>query len=269
MPMLKPHERRQQILKDIDLLNDDMIPTLSQKYSVSEMTIRRDLRALEETGLIRRTHGGAVRWPQSIDQPAVVAREKRQMLATAQKSAIARYAARELVSDRDIIVLEGSTTVTEMVPYLTDRQNLTVVTNSLFTAEELRRRMPHSATLLCAGGILRPESSTFVGPLAERFFRELHVNRLFLSASGLTLREGITDPQMLETQVKRVMIESAGEVIVMIDSTKFGTRSLTRVIGFPEITLLITDEDAPTEILQGLRDHGVRVAVVPVRQQSL
>ncbi len=263
--MLKPLDRRQQILKDIDLLDDNMIPTLSQKYGVSEMTIRRDLQALEETGVIRRTYGGAVRWPQPIGEPMVVAREKRQLMATAQKGAIARYAASELVSDGDSIILEGSTTVTGMVSHLTDRHDLTVMTNSLYTAEELRRRMPRSATLLCAGGIIRPESSTFVGPVAERFFRALHVKRLFLSATGLALHGGITDPQMLETQVKRAMIESAGEVIVMIDSTKFGMRSLTPVIDFSEITLLITDEGAPDEILRGLRDRGVSVVVVPFK----
>jgi DeoR/GlpR family transcriptional regulator of sugar metabolism len=268
MMMLKPLERREQILKDIDLLDDNMIPILSRKYGVSEMTIRRDLQALEQTGVIRRTYGGAVRWPQPGGAPTVVAREKRQMLAQAQKAAIARYAAAELVRDGDILVLEGSTTVTGMVPHIAERQNLTVMTNSLFTAEELRRRMPHSATLLCAGGILRPESSTFVGPVAERFFRELHVSRLFISATGLTLHGGITDPQMLETQVKRAMIESAGEVIVMLDGTKFGKRSLTRVIDFSEIALLITDEDAPAEMLEALRAQGVALAVVPVQLQN-
>lgn len=262
--MPKPSARRQQILRDIDLVDDNLIPALSQKYGVSEMTIRRDLQALESTGLIRRTHGGAVRWPPASTEPLVLAREKRQMLAMAQKAAIAGYAARELVRDGDSIVLEGSTTVTGMVPHLSDRHDLTVVTNSLFTAEEMRRHLSRSATLLCAGGILRPESSTLIGHVAERFFRELHVKRLFLSATGLTLQGGITDPQMLETQVKRAMIESAGEVIVLIDSTKFGTRSLTRVISPAEIALLITNEGAPPDIVAGLRDQGIRVVVVPL-----
>src|SRR5215207_1509470 len=110
--MLKPSDRREQILRDIDQLDDNMIPTLSKKYGVSEMTIRRDLQVLEDTGVIRRTYGGAVRWPQSAREPIVVAREKREMLARAQKAAIAGYAARALVGDGDSIVLEGSTTVT-------------------------------------------------------------------------------------------------------------------------------------------------------------
>lgn len=123
--------------------------------------------------------------------------------------------------------------------------------------------MPLSATLLCAGGILRPDSCTFVGPLAERFFREFHAHRLFLSATGLTLREGVTDPKILETQVKRAMIASAQEVVMLMDSSKFGVRSMLKVIDFSEIRMLITDEGAPADILDELRLAGVEVVIAP------
>jgi DeoR/GlpR family transcriptional regulator of sugar metabolism len=261
--MLKPLERQQQIIKDIDTLDDNIIPRLSQKYGVSEMTIRRDLKVLEETGLIKRTYGGAVRWPLASAEPTLMAREKRQTLALSQKTKIARYAAEKLVENGDIIILEGGTTATAMAPYLADKDDLTVVTNGVTTAEELRRHMPLSATIICTGGILRPESSTCVGPMTERFFREFHARRLFLSATGLTLREGITDPKMLETQVKRAMIASAQEVILLVDSTKFGVRSLMKVIDFGEIRLLITDDGASEEMLAALRVHGVEAIVVP------
>jgi DeoR/GlpR family transcriptional regulator of sugar metabolism len=260
--MLKPPERRQQIIKDIDTLDDNVIAKLSQKYGVSEMTIRRDLKVLEDTGLIKRTYGGAVRWPLAAGEPALLARDKRQILAAQQKTRIARYAATHLVEDGDVIILEGGTTATAMVPYLADRDDLTVLTNGLATAEELRRHMPLSATILNSGGILRPESSTHVGPVAERLFREFHANRLFLSATGLTLREGITDPKMLEIQVKRAMVASAQEVIVLMDSTKFGVRSMMKVLDFHEIRLLITDDGAPEELLDGLRAQRVEVVVV-------
>jgi DeoR/GlpR family transcriptional regulator of sugar metabolism len=259
--LLKPLERRQRIINDIDLLDDNIIPRLSQKYGVSEMTIRRDLKVLEETGLIKRTYGGAVRWPLAAAEPTLVARDKRQTLASAQKLRIARYAAEQLVDRNDIIILEGGTTATAMAPFLGDKEDLTVVTNGLATAEELRRHLPLSATILSTGGILRPESSTCVGPIAERFFREFNANRLFLSASGVTLEDGITDPKMLETQVKRAMIDSARQVIMLIDSSKFGLRSLMRVIEFQEIDLLVTDGDAPEALLAGLRARGVEVVV--------
>ena len=257
--MLKPQERQQHIIKDIDGLDDNIIPRLSQKYGVSEMTIRRDLKVLEETGLIKRTYGGAVRWP----EPPLLVRDKRQTMAQAQKVRIARYAAEHLVQHGDIIILEGGTTAATMATYLADKDDLTVVTNGMATAEELRRNLSLSATIIATGGILRPESSTCVGPVAERFFREFHANRLFLSATGLTLQEGITDPKMLETQVKRAMIASASEVIMLMDSTKFGIRSLMKVIDWPEIRMLITDNNAPEEMVTGLRAKGVKIVIAP------
>jgi DeoR/GlpR family transcriptional regulator of sugar metabolism len=261
--LLKPFERRQQIFKDIDLIEDNIIPRLSRKYGVSEMTIRRDLKALEETGLIKRTYGGAVRWPHPPGEPALLAREERQTLASTQKLRIARYAAEHFVARKDIIILEGGTTATAMAPFLADKDDLTVVTNGLATAEELRRYLPLSATIICTGGILRPESATFVGSPAERFFREFNANRLFLSASGITLDDGITDPRMLEIQVKRAMIASAKEVIMLIDSSKFGTRSLMKVLDFSEFRLLITDAEAPVPMLDGLRALGTDVIIAP------
>ncbi|HEU5014253.1 MAG TPA: DeoR/GlpR family DNA-binding transcription regulator [Roseiflexaceae bacterium] len=257
--MLKPQERQQQIIKDIGTLDDNIIPRLSQKYGVSEMTIRRDLKVLEETGLIKRTYGGAVRWP----EPPLLVRDKRQTLAQSQKARIARYAAEYLVQHGDIIILEGGTTATAMATYLADKDDLTVVTNGMATAEELRRHLPLSATIIATGGILRPESSTCVGPVTERFFREFHANRLFLSATGLTLQEGITDPKMLETQVKRAMIASAGEVIMLVDSTKFGVRSLMKVLDWGEIAMLVTDDNASDIMRAGLREKGVEVVVAP------
>jgi DeoR/GlpR family transcriptional regulator of sugar metabolism len=261
--LLKPFERRQQIIKDIDLIEDNIIPRLSRKYGVSEMTIRRDLKALEEIGVIKRTYGGAVRWPHPIGEPTLLAREERQTLASAQKLRIARFAAEQFVARKDIIILEGGTTATAMAPFLADKGDITVVTNGLATAEELRRHLPLNATIICTGGILRPESATFVGSPAERFFREFNANRLFLSASGITLEDGITDPRMLEIQVKRAMIASAREVIMLMDSSKFGARSLMKVIEFNEFRLLITDDGAPAPMLEGLRAGGNDVLVAP------
>ncbi len=267
--MLRPTERRQHILSDIDHIDDNMIPQLSEKYGVSEMTIRRDLKLLEEDGVIKRTYGGAVRWSPHDSEQSVIAREEREVLSTGQKINIARYAAEHYVSDGDIIILEGGTTTTMMVPFLIGKEGLTIVTNGLRTAGELWRLMADSAMILCAGGILRAESQTFVGPLTEHFFAEINANRLFLSATGLTLEKGITDPNILETQVKRAMIESASEVVVMLDSSKFGRKSLMRVLEFPEIDHLITDWNAPQSLLDGLRQRDVDVQIVPPPREGM
>lgn len=262
--MLRPVERRRLILRDIGEVDGNLIAQLSEKYAVSEMTIRRDLRALEEEGFIKRTWGGAILWPPGRNEPVVLNRERRQQLHMRRKAAIAAYAAGAYVQDGDILILEGGTTVSAMARSLPTYKELTVVTNGLQTASELQRWLHADATIICTGGILRPDSSTFVGPVTEQFFRTFHSRRLFLSATGFTVEMGLTDPRMLESQVKRAMIASADEVVVLIDSSKFGVKSLMTVLEPSQISTLITDAAAPAEALAQLEERGVCVVTVPV-----
>lgn len=254
-----PAQRRQQILEDIETQGVGTIAEFSKKYGVSEMTIRRDLKILEEQGHVERTHGGAVRRRASVIEPRYAAK---QVLHKSLKERIARYAAEKLVGDDDIIILEGGTTVTTMARYLTAKQNLTIVTHGLYTTNELQPLLPR-ATIICTGGILRDVSFTFVGPVTERFFHEFHANKVFLSATGLTFEAGFTDPSMLETQVKKAMISSADQIIMLLDSSKFGVKSLTTVLPADGADLLVTDEGAPESMVRALRDLGTDVCIVP------
>lgn len=256
-------ERQQRMLQDIDQIEEGLIPKLSQKYGVSEMTIRRDLKDLEQKGFLVRTFGGAMRLPPLAPENGLLAWHRRKRVGAAQKARIGRYAAHNLVADGDIIILEGGTTAGAMIEHLAGKQDLTVITNGFYTAGALLRWLPPSATILCAGGILQPDTATFVGPVAKRFFRESHAKCLFLSATGLTLEGGAMDPEMLETDVKQAMIASAAEVILLMDSSKFGVRSLMTVLEPAQISLLVTDEGAPDDIVQGLQSRGVEIVIVP------
>jgi DeoR/GlpR family transcriptional regulator of sugar metabolism len=259
---MNPTERRQRILADLDRTGDGLIPRLSDKYGVSAMTIRRDLKTLEDGGQIVRTHGGAVRLTGMAKSEELSDWHRRLLCAQAQKEAIARYAAQKLVEDNDVIFLEGGTTVAMMAQFLAERERLTVVTNGLYTAEMLLRYLKPSTRILCAGGLLQRETGAFVGPLSNRFFGEFHAHRLFLSASGLTLAAGLTDPEILETAVKQAMIAAATEVIVLLDSSKFGAQSLMRVVEWTAVHHLITDAAAPRDVVKALRERGVRVEIV-------
>lgn len=254
-----PAERQQKILEDIEREGVSSIVDLSQKYEVSSMTIRRDLQVLENERRIRRTHGGAIRLTETVVEPRYVTKQK---LHAESKLAIAHYAAQHFVQDNDIIVLEGGTTVAMMVQFLRSRQNLTIVTNGLYICSELQS-MLSQATVICTGGILREVSATFVGPISERFFREFHSNRLFLSTTGYTPDAGFTDPSMLETQVKKAMIAAADQVIMLMDSTKFNIKSMTTVAQPEELDLVVTDSATSPEIVDGLRVRGVEVRVAP------
>jgi DeoR/GlpR family transcriptional regulator of sugar metabolism len=175
------------------------------------------------------------------------------------KRAIARYAAQHFVEDNDIIILEAGTTAGAMIPFLT-QHNLTVMTNGLENLNDLSNYVP-DITLMSCGGMLRNVAFTFVGPQAEDFFRGVRANTLFLSATGLAFPEGITDPNPLEIQIKRVMAQSAARVVLLLDSTKFGLRSLTPLLPLAKVHALITDAGAPPADLEQLRALGIAVHI--------
>jgi DeoR/GlpR family transcriptional regulator of sugar metabolism len=260
---MNPEERQQKILRDIDEIEDDLIPKLSQKYGVSEMTIRRDLKILEEKGQVMRTFGGAVRWPPPAVEGTLLAWHRRQKVGAAQKAQIGRYAAQHLVADGNIIILEAGTTAGAMIEHLADKQDLTVVTNGFYTTGALLRLMPPTTTIICAGGMLQSDNATFVGPIAKRFFREFHAHRLFLSATGISLQTGVSDPEMLETDIKQAMVAAATEVILLMDSSKFGIMSLMEVVKLEQINLLVTDSQAPEAMVAELRTRGLDIVIVP------
>lgn len=251
-------QRRRMILEEIELRGMGTITEFSQKFEVSGMTIRRDLQVLEEKGYIERTYGGAIcRRASSLISDSYTAKQK---IASDQKKRLAKYAAEHFIRENDIIVLEGGTTVVGMVPFLDKRKKLTVVTHSLYAANELQHFLA-DFTVICAGGILRDESFTSVGPVTERFFKEFHANKAFLSFAGLTAEDGFTDPSMLETQVKQSIVESVDQVIALVDSSKFGVRSLTNALRLNQVDDLVTDEAAPKPMLQALEASGVVVHI--------
>jgi DeoR/GlpR family transcriptional regulator of sugar metabolism len=230
---------------------------LGSRFGVSHMTIYRDLKVLEGLGKLRFVRGGAIRdESETINEPLYFAKRK---VHKKQKELIAAYAAKHFISDGDFVILEAGTTVSAMVKHL-KHKHLTVMTNGLETVNEATALLP-DLTVMCCGGILRDVSHTFVGPQAEQFFRELRGKTLFLGASGLTLEGGITDPNQLEIQVKRAMIASVDCVVLLLDSSKFGQHSLSLLLPFNQVHILVTDANAPAADLASLRALGVDVRI--------
>lgn len=232
---------------------------LGERFGVSLMTVWRDLTALEEAGRIRRVRGGAARLERAADTEPLY--DSKRIINLTAKERLARYAAEHFVKDGDILFLEAGTTVAAMVKYLAPYQHLTVIGNGLGTMNELARLTP-ALSVYCCGGMLRPVAYTFVGPQAEEYFRAVNATTCFLSATGLTLTEGITDVSPLEIQVKRAMAASADRVIFLMDSSKFGVRSLARIVPMEEVDVLITDSDAPPAFVESLRTQVGEVHLV-------
>ena len=175
------------------------------------------------------------------------------------KKAIAEHAARELVKPGQVICLEGGTTVAGLVEFL-EYDNLTLLTNSFEVCHEVAGK-GSDINLMISGGLFRGTSETFIGPAAIDFFEKHSFDTLFLSATGLSVKDGLTDPNPLESQVKQAMAKSAGKVVVLMDSTKFGVRSLMSVLSIKDIDVVVTDDNVPEEIVKEMRDAGVSVLV--------
>ena len=257
-PKLSTDLRRDRMVAWVEQRGAATSEELAERFGVSLMTVWRDLTLLDESGRLRRIRGGAAQVDKRPDvEPLYVSKK---ILNQEKKEAIARYAAEHFIEDGDIVFVEAGTTVAAMVKHLARYRQLTVIGNGLGTMNELARLLPN-VTVYCAGGMLRDVGLTFVGPHAEEFFRHVNARTCFLSATGLTIPEGITDPNTLEIQVKRAMVGNAGRVVVLIDSTKFGVKSLAKILSLEEIDILITDADAPEDFVEKLRATGVEVHI--------
>lgn len=254
--------RRQEILQRISNQGSVQIKFLSEHFSVSEMTIRRDLKQLADSGLIKITHGGAVF---VSDMPAAeqfyTAKEDMHIL---EKEAIARYAAEALVQDNDVIALDPGTTAAHMIPYLTNKASLTIVTNGLETLHLLKMLLPHTE-IICTGGILRDTSYTFVGPVAEQYFDNFFAKKYFISSVGFHLETGLTDPQMIDTQVKKAILQASEIRIALLDSSKFGVRSSVPIASLDTLDILVTDSGISKSDLEFLGQYDIDVHVVSIK----
>ena len=254
---LLKERRRREIINLIHQQGTVSSKELAEQFDVSLMTIWRDLTVLEEKEMIQRVHGGAA----SLDNPTIEpVYTHKTSVNSRQKNAIAHYASQHFVGDGQIIILEAGTTAMAMVKYLQQR-NLTVITNGLGTLNELATILPKVEVMSC-GGVLRDLSNTFVGPQAEHFFESLRAHKLFLGATGIMIDDGISDPNVLEIQVKRAMAACADEVILLLDSSKFGVRSLKTILPMNQITAIITDAKPPDSYVDWLQRENVQLHIV-------
>ena len=262
--MLIREERFRRITEWINRENSLSVNELSERLQVSIMTIWRDLQHLEKLGVIQRVRGGAIKRMPMIDfEPQY---ESKRKLHNQQKQDIARYAARRFVEEGEIIIFEGGTTVASMVKCL-DQPNLTILTNALDVLVRASNLMPRY-NVMCSGGMLREKSRTMVGPQAETFFANFHANKFFLGATGINPTDGVTDPNPLEIQVKRAMHNCAEQTILLLDSSKFGLRSLAPIIPLQEIDVLVTDACAPKPMLDELAALGMQIHVTQEPDQA-
>jgi DeoR family transcriptional regulator of aga operon len=255
--------RRQQIQAIVHQHGFARVSELSEQFGVSEVTVRGDLDALSETSTIRRVHGGAV-----LDQPAsdrqAGAREHPFEFSLAEASAEkARIgiAAASLVQSGHAIVLDVGTTTTAIANALiarTDLSDVIVVTNSLNIALALEPLIPRF-TVIVTGGTLRPLQHSLVEPLAGSVLKQVRADFAFIGCSGVDAIAGVTNINLPEADLKRRMLATAAQRIVVADSTKLGVTQLSRVAPLADIDALITGTEATPAQLAPLAAAGLRI----------
>ncbi|WNW12585.1 DeoR family transcriptional regulator [Pseudomonas sp. DTU_2021_1001937_2_SI_NGA_ILE_001] len=247
-------QRRHQILALLNEQGEVSVDDLARRFETSEVTIRKDLAALESNGLLLRRYGGAVTLPQElIAEPAQV--------VSSYKQAIARAAALRIREHARIIVDSGSTTAA-LIPELGARAGLVVMTNSLNVARALTE-LEQEPVVLMTGGTWDPHSESFQGQVAEQVLRSYDFDQLFIGADGIDLQRGTTTFNEL-LGLSRVMADVAREVVVMAEADKVGRKIPNLELPWSGIHTLITDERLPAEAREQIQARGVTVICAAV-----
>jgi DeoR family transcriptional regulator, fructose operon transcriptional repressor len=246
-------ERHRQIHR-LALKNGSVdVSELALHFEVTTETIRRDLSELQERGLVRRVHGGAVPVEQHHHEPMVDARD---MLNAAEKLAIGRLASLEVPRGGTIVIDSGSTGQ-RLAEVLSVEADAHVMTNSLVTALTLSRRGVKQLSVL--GGSVRTNTFAMVDAQTIEAVRAMRVDVLFISCDGLSLNRGLTTPYREEHLVKRAMIESARRVVALVDHSKFGNDQTFCFAGLHEIDVLVTDSRASNDEVEILTEADIDV----------
>jgi DeoR family transcriptional regulator of aga operon len=257
-PRLLVEERRRRIRELLESQERVRVEELVARFHVSAVTIRGDLDALSQAGLILRSHGGALRRDESRDDIPLPVKET---LHREEKVRIAQ-AAVKMIHDGETILLDSGTTTAEIARQIKFRsfRSLNVITNALNVAMELAT-VP-AVRVIMVGGILRHMSFSLAGPQAEQTLRGLHADRLFLGVDGLDPEIGLMTPDVLEAQLNATMIQVAREVVVVADSSKFERRSVSVIAKLDSVHKLVTDSGVPEALLAALRSRNIEVLVV-------
>ena len=251
-------ERRALILRMLEQKEEVSVIEISRETGISEVTIRKDLTILQNRHLLLRTRGGAMRKPvENTNEDTAI--ERKRMFNFKEKERIGEEAAK-LIKDGDFIMLDSGMTTLEVARHLDKFHHLRIVTNAMNIATELMSYKRFDVVLL--GGNVRLNSQSTVGPLALTVLRNFSGYKLFLGVDSFSMEDGVSTPSLEEALLNQIMIQQAGKVIAVFDSSKFNKRSYVHVGNVNELDCIITDRAIPVGISTKLKAAGVEVRTV-------
>lgn len=230
------------------------VSKLSELLNVSQVTIRKDLGALEEKGLLKREHGYAVMTSSDdISSRLAFNYDIKRKIA---------HLASELVSDGETVMIESGSSCALLAEELANnKKDVTIITNSIFIANYIREG---NAKVVLLGGDYQPESQVLVGPLARKCVKDFFVDKLFIGTDGYSPKIGFTGKNLMRTETVKAMSESAEKIIILTDSSKFSERGVVSQFRANEINYLFTDTNIPKDVLESLKNEKVEVKMVSV-----
>src|SRR5690348_4245440 len=239
--MLAP-QRQASILDRVRRHGGARVADLVRVLGVSDMTIRRDIEALAERGLLSKVHGGAVALEGATDEPGYATKSTQQR---AEKQAVARAAA-ELVSPGSAVGISAGTTTAALARELINVPELTVVTNSIPVADVFYHDGRPDQTVMLTGGTRTP-SDALVGPVAQEAAARINLDLLFLGVHGMSARAGYTTPNLSEADTNRSLVAAARRLVVLADHTKWDLVGFATIAVLAEAHILISDADLSHE----------------------
>lgn len=228
------------------------VKELSALLNVSEVTVRKDLSALESSGILRRTHGG-------IAQVSSDSIEKRLQFRYNEKMKIAREAVK-LVEDGDCILIEAGSTNAVFARELANKKEVKIITNSLYIPKMLKDMRSVHITVL--GGYFQAEAEAMVGPLTKLLLGNISVNKAFIGMDGFSEKLGFTCGDFMRAEIGKEMCGRAEKVFVLSESSKFKNAGLTTAAEFSKINTVISDKDIPPKAVEILKKHQIDIIIV-------
>ena len=227
--------------------------SLAERFSVSQMTIRRDLKLLQSQGVIVRTHGGGI----PTGKLRFLQRAFPHYVVSPEKAAIGKLAA-TLVTSGQTVLIESGTTVLEVARNLPRDPSITVATTSLCVLQELYGSgMP----LLLFGGYTRPDFPSLYGPVTEAMLRSFHVDVLFIGCDGADSRSGFYTSNLLISSLEQGMIKIATRVVIVTESVKFGRKGFVRFAEPEQVHTVVTDARLSPADRNNLAERGIKILI--------
>lgn len=255
-----PEKRRIEIKNLIQQEKTVSVEKIANLFNISPITVRRDLEKLQDRGLISKVHGGAMVRDSLEPEPVF---KERVNLFKVEKDRIAKEAAKR-INDGDSIIIESGTTCQALVKNLASKNNLKIATAGISVAAELLDllNIRKDFEISVCGGMLRPGSSIYVGPHAVNFFNSINVDKSFVGAVAISVKKGLSTATQFDAELSKAIINSAREVIMLADSSKFETQSYINFMPLTKINEIITDSNLNKEVAQKIKKLGVKLTMV-------